>query len=126
MCCVGVERQEEREKRKWEWQKQVTCFVFSRNIWFHITVTFSEGKFAHDVNIYCALLFVDYMMSTREPISVVKLRDFLLTLWYGVSGLHLVKTENYEMSWVQRFETDILMYLVVIADPVGIYSLVSY
>ena len=71
------------------------------------------------MSIYCALLFVDYMMNTGEPISVVKLRVFLLTLWYGVSGLRLGKTENYEMSWVQRFETDILMYLVVIADPVS-------
>ena len=58
-------------------------------------------------------------MSTGEPVSVVKLRVSFLTLWFGVSGLHLGKTENYEMSWVQRFETDILMYLVVIADPVS-------
>ena len=74
------------------------CCVFSRNVWFDITVIFSEGKFSHDVNTYCALLFVDYMVSTKEPISVVKLRVTLLTLWFGVSGLRLGKTENYEMS----------------------------
>ena len=71
------------------------------------------------MNTYCALLFVEYMMSTGEPISVVKLRVSLLMLWFGVSGLCLGITEDYEMSWVQRFETDILMYLVVIADPVS-------
>ena len=71
------------------------------------------------MNTYCALLFIEYMMSTGEPVSVVKLRVSLLMLWFGVSGLCLGKTENYEMSWVRRFETDILMYLVVIADPVS-------
>ena len=71
------------------------------------------------MNTYCALLFVDCMMSTGEVVSVVKLRVSLLMLWFGVSGLHLGKNENYEMSWVQGFETDILMYLVVVADPVS-------
>ena len=36
------------------------------------------------VNIYCVLLLVEFMMSTGELVSEVKLSVFLLTLWFGV------------------------------------------
>ena len=55
---------------------------------FTLLLTFLKGNFVHDVNTYCALLFVDYTMNTGEPVSVAKLRVSLLMLWFGVSGLH--------------------------------------
>ena len=36
------------------------------------------------VNIYGALLFVEFMKNIRELVSVVKLSDFVLTLWFCV------------------------------------------
>ena len=53
------------------------CFAISINVWFCITVMFSEGNFVHYVNMYCALLLVEYMMSTRECLSEVKLSFFV-------------------------------------------------
>ena len=71
------------------------------------------------MNAYCALLLVDYTMSTGEPVSVVKLRVSLLMLWFGVSGLHQVKLKTMSCHIGKKFETNILMYLVVIADPIS-------
>ena len=70
---------------------------------FMLLLSFLKGNFVHDVNTYCALLFVDYTMNTGEPISVVKLRVSLLTLWFVVLVLYLGKTENHELScWKKK------------------------
>ena len=72
------------------------------------------------MNTYCALLLVEYTMSTGDLVSGVKLSFLLTCCGFGVSGFVLGKTENYELScWKKGFETDILMYLVVIADHVS-------
>ena len=76
------------------------------------------GDLVWSVNNYGALLLVEFMMSTREPINVVKLRVSLLTFWFGVFVLCMGKTETMSCQ-KKKFETDILMYLVVIADPIS-------
>ena len=60
-------------------------------------------------------------MNTEELISVVKLRVSLLMLWFGVCGLHQVKlkTMSCHVGREKKIETDILMYLVVVADPIS-------
>ena len=76
------------------------------------------GDLVWSMNNYGALLLVESIKSIGEPVSVVKLRVSLLTLWFGVLVLCMGKTENYGLS-KKNFEADILMYMVVIVDPIS-------
>ena len=52
------------------------------------------------VNIYCALLLVEFMMSTEELISVVELRVSVnVVVWcFGIVLGEKVKNESYKLS----------------------------
>ena len=69
------------------------CFAFNRNILMFMFILYF-GDLVWSVNNYGALLLVEFMMSSREPVSVVKLRVSLLMLWFGVLVLCMGKTET--------------------------------
>ena len=66
------------------------------------------------MNIYGAVLFVEYMKSTEGLVSVVRLSVSMLMLWFGVFGLAMCMGKA-----AKKIETDILMYLVVVVDHVS-------
>ena len=61
------------------------CFVLNRNVDFMLLLSFLKVLIEY-VNNYGALLFVEFMKSIEELISVIKLSDFVLTFWVVVLG----------------------------------------
>ena len=118
-CVVSLQR-DKLSTRKQEWRKWVMCFAFGRKFDFTLPLSF-WGGFAHDVNVYCVLVFVDYMMSSVKHVSVAKL-SFLLLLWLLVFFFcfGLCVGEKKKLWAVKKIETDVLMYLVVIVDPLSL------
>ena len=57
------------------------CFVLNRDIDFMLLLSFLKVLVEY-VNNYGVLLFVESMKSIAEPVSLVKLSDFVLMLWF--------------------------------------------
>ena len=56
------------------------CFDLNRDVDFMLLLSFLKVLVEY-VNNYGAL-FVEFMKSIAEPVSVVKLSDFVLMLWF--------------------------------------------